>query len=378
MGEINFIDLKRQFKLYEKHIMKSVAEVLSSGQYIMGPQVQKLEDTLANYVGVKNAIGVSSGTDALMLPLMAWGIGPGDGVITPPFTFIATAEIISLLGATPVFVDIDPVTYNLCPAQLKKTLASESWPAGIVPKAVIPVSLYGQVADMDEIIQIAQDYGLKVLEDGCQSFGAEYRGKKSCGLGDAGVTSFFPSKPLGCYGDGGMIFTDDDELAEACRELRVHGQKKRYVHDRIGVNARLDTIQAAVLLAKWPFFREELRARQEIAGRYSESLCNEVGIPAVKEDRSSVYAQYTVRIKPDKGANRNGVADFLKGKGIPTAVHYPVPLHLQKAFSAFSYREGDFPEAEKAAAEVLSLPMHPWMTREEQDYIIKHLKEAVK
>lgn len=378
MAEISFIDLKKQFRLHEEPITKAIAEVLSSGQYIMGPQVKKLEHVLAEYVEVKHAIGVSSGTDALMLSLMSWGIGPGDGVITSPFTFIATAEVISLLGATPIFVDIDPLTFNMSPDRLKETLSLKLWPVGVTPKAVIPVSLYGQVAEMDEISEIAHRYGLKVLEDGCQSFGAEYKCNKSCSLGDAGVTSFFPSKPLGCYGDGGMIFTNDDRLAEDCRSLRAHGQKKRYVHEQIGVNARLDTLQAAVLLAKWPFFGDELKKRTEVAQRYSESLSDDLVVPFIRRDSTSVFAQYTVRIKYNgRPGRREEVASLLKEKGIPTAIHYPVPLHLQKAFSALRYGEGNFPEAEKASLEVLSLPMHPWISVEEQEYIIKYLKEAV-
>lgn len=379
MGNINFIDLKKQYHLYEVNIREAIEEVLAGGQYIMGSQVKELEDTLAKFVGVKHSIGVSSGTDALLLPLMAWGIGPGDGVITSPFTFIATAEVISFLGATPIFVDIDTVTYNISPEQLRETLLSENWPAGIKPKVVIPVSLYGQVADMHEITIIAEEFGLKVLEDGCQSFGAEYRGKKSCSFKDAGVTSFFPSKPLGCYGDGGMIFTDDDGLTEACRAIRVHGQQKRYIHDRIGVNARLDTLQAAILLAKWPFFLGEIEKRREVAERYTSNLKDTVVTPVVKDDRLSVFAQYTVRMPVSLGKEGRGkVVAYLKEKGIPTAVHYPVPLHLQTAFKGLQYHVGDFPQSELAASQVMSLPMHPWLNKSTQDFIIKSLKEAVK
>jgi len=375
---MEFIELKKQYSLLKDKIDSAISEVLTSGTFIMGPAVDELENKLAAFVGTRYAIGVSSGTDALLVSLMAQGISSGDYIFTTPFTFAATAEVIVLLGATPVFVDIDPETLNISPEQLEHTIRKFK-KAGKPVKGIITVSLYGQPADHDEISEIADRYGAWVIEDACQSFGATYKGRKSCNLSDIGVTSFFPSKPLGCYGDGGMIFTQDARLAERCKAIRAHGQTGRYIHEVIGLNARLDTLQAAVLLAKLPGFPDEIRRREIIGKRYTRLLNDYLPVVKVKSDRSSVYAQYTVRIqeKNDPG-RRVKVANYLNKKGIPTAIHYPIPLHLQRSFAFTGYKKEDFIVAEQAAREVLSLPMHPWLTAEQQDFIAESVIEAVK
>ena len=328
-------------------------------------------------MGARHAVGVSSGTDALLLALMACGIGPGDEVITTPFTFIATAEAICLAGAKPVFADIDPVTYNMDVVGLESAI-KERRAAGARLRAVIPVSLYGQCPDMDEINQIAKDYGLGVIEDACQSFGAHYRGRMSCALSDIGVTSFFPSKPLGAYGDGGMIFTDNDEVAKRCLSLRVHGQTGPYYHEMIGLNARLDAMQAGILLAKFVHLEEELEKRERAAGFYAagfKASAPDVITPFVQSDRTSVYAQYTIRITHGR---RDKVAEFMKLRGIPVAIHYPRPIHLQPAFKYLGIGPGSLPHSEKAAGEVMSLPMHPFISEEEQMRVIETVKEALR
>jgi len=340
---VDFIDLKTQQARIRDRIDARIAAVLDHGQYIMGPEVSELEEKLAGHTGARHAIAVASGTDALLIAMMALGIGADDEVITTPFSFIATAETIVLLGAKPVFVDIDPKTYNLDPALLEAAITSKT-------KAIMPVSLYGQCADFDTINDIAGRHGIPVIEDGCQSFGATYKGRQSCNLSTIGCTSFFPSKPLGCYGDGGACFTSDDELAKAMREIRVHGQDRRYHHPRIGINGRMDTMQAAILLAKLEIFPEEVEARQRIGSRYSELLDGIVTTPYIESFNTSVYAQYTVQVE-----NREQVQARLKEAGIPTAVHYPVPLNRQPAL-ACSER---FSRSEHAAERVMSLPMHP-------------------
>jgi len=341
----DFIDLKTQQDLLRPQLEKNMHTVLQHGCYIMGSEVDALEDRLADYVGVKHAIGVGSGTDALLIAMMALGIGHGDEVITTPFSFIATAETIALLGAKPVFVDIDPKTYNLDPSLLEVAITDKT-------KAIMPVSLYGQCADYDAINAIAEKRGLPVIEDGCQSFGATYKGRKSCGLTTIGCTSFFPSKPLGCYGDGGACFTNDDELAKAMREIREHGQDRRYHHPRIGVNGRLDTLQAAVLLAKMDMFDEEVQARGRIGARYTELLGDVVTTPYIEPHNTSVYAQYTVLVK-----NRDAMQEKLQEVGVPTAVHYPIPLNRQPALAC----PDRFEHGEYVAERVLSLPMHPYL-----------------
>ncbi len=364
---VEFIDLKAQYIAYKEEIDKAIGEVMQKAAFIGGEKVATLERELANYTGSKFAISCSSGTDALLLALMAIGIKEGDEVITTPFTFVATAEVISFLKAKPVFVDIDEKTYNIDPKNIEEKITSKT-------KAIIPVSLYGQPADMEEINQIAKNASGKifVIEDACQSFGAEYKGKKSCNLSDIGCTSFFPSKPLGCYGDGGAVFTNDEELAKKILMLKNHGQSKRYEHEVIGLNARLDAIQAAVLLVKMKYFDDEVKKRIELGQRYTKHLKDFVITPFIKEDRTSVYAQYSIRV-PDR---RKEIVNKLKTTGIPTAIHYPKPLHLQKAFEYLGYKEGDFPVAEKVSKEILSLPMSPFLSIEDQDYIIKTLSKA--
>lgn len=348
---------------YKQDIDREISEVLESTQFILGNKVSELENQLAAYVGVRFGIGVSSGTDALLLALMAYGVKSGDEVICPPFTFIATAEVIALLGAKPVFVDIDQKTYNINPSLIEERITERT-------RGIIPVGLYGQAADMDAIYSIAQRRGLFVIEDGCQSFGAIYKGRRSCGLPDVGTTSFFPSKPLGCYGDGGMVFTDNEEISRLIMSLRVHGQEKRYQHKYIGINGRLDPIQAAILIAKFKYLDEEIRLR-ELKGRYYTDKLNDVVItPYIETGNTSVYAQYS--IFTDK---RDGLSKYLNDNGVPTAIHYPVPLHLQEAFSYLGCKQGDFPVSESVSRGILSLPMSPFITQDEQDYVIEKVRE---
>ena len=354
---MDFIDLKSQQARIKSQIDTNIAKVLEHGQYIMGPEVKAFEEQLAQYTGAKHAIGVASGTDALLIAMMALDIGQGDEVITTPFSFIATAETIVLLGAKPVFVDIDPKTYNLDPALLEAAITEKT-------KAIMPVSLYGQCADYDAINAIAEKHGVPVIEDGCQSFGATYRSKKSCNLTTIGCTSFFPSKPLGCYGDAGACFTNDDELAKAMREIRVHGQDRRYHHPRIGVNGRIDTLQAAILLAKMEIFPDEVAARQRIGLRYSELLEGNVIVPYIETGNTSVYAQYTIQVE-----NRDAVRSELEKKGIPTAVHYPTPLNCQPALNSSEH----FQFSEYAAERVMSLPMHPYLGESEVLHVCQSL-----
>lgn len=353
---MNFIDLKAQYKTIEDDVNKRIQNVLNHGQYILGPEVKELEECLADYVGVKHCLGVSSGTDALLIALMALDIGPGDEVITTPFTFIATGETIALLGAKPVFVDVDPKTYNIDPQLIEQAITPKT-------KAIMPVSLYGQCCEADAINTLAQKYKLAVIEDGAQSFGASYKGRKSCSLTTIGCTSFFPSKPLGAYGDGGACFTNDDELAKLMREISNHGQDRRYHHPRIGVNGRLDTIQAAVLLAKMAIFPDEVEARERIGRRYSSLLSRDhITVPYIEEYNTSVYAQYTILVD-----NRDEVQKKLGDQSIPTAVHYPVPLNNQPAMNQ---NELSFPVADDLAARVISLPMHPMLNEQDQDKVV--------
>lgn len=358
---IPFIDLKSQYRALEDNIKSRINKVLEHGQYVMGPEVAELESRLAEYVGVKHCISASSGTDTLMIAMMALGIGPGDEVITSPFTFIATGEMIALIGATPVFVDIDPKTYNIDSSKIEAAITPKT-------KAIMPVSLYGQCADFDAINAIADKYGLPVIEDAAQSFGATYKGKKSCALSTIGSTSFFPSKPLGAYGDGGALFTNDDALAKIMREIRAHGQERHYYHVRLGVNGRLDTIQAAVLLAKMDIFPEEITARNEVADKYNSLLRSKLSTPHIESYNTSVYAQYTILVD-----NRSDVQQKLKDLGVPTAVHYPIPLNLQPAFANLNQGEGSFPISESIAKRVLSLPMSPYL----QDRLIHRIADAV-
>lgn len=372
---MDFIDLKTQYQRIRESVNARIQRVLDHGQYILGSETVELEQKLAEYVGAKHCIGASSGTDTLLIALMAYGIGPGDEVITSPFTFIATGEMILLAGAKPVFVDIDARTYNLDPNLLERAITPRT-------KAIMPVSLYGQCADFDAINEIARRHKLPVIEDGAQSFGARYKSRKSCALSEIGSTSFFPSKPLGAYGDGGALFTDDDELAKVMREIRVHGQDRRYHHPRLGINGRLDTLQAAVLLAKMEIFEDEVEARGRIGARYSELINDafkdvtdtkqQVTTPYVAPECTSVYAQYTIEVEA-----RAKVEAGLKARGIPTAVHYPVPLHFQPVFASLGQGPGSFPVAEKAASRVLSLPMHPYLSEAQQANVVEALFAAV-
>ena len=362
---MRFIDLQTQYQTYQGAIDAAIQEVLQSAQFINGPQVTQLEAELARFVGVDHAVGFSSGTDSLLAILMAWGVAPGDEIITTPFTFIASAEVIALLGAKPVFVDVDPDTLNINPDLLEAAITPRT-------RAIMPVSLYGQCADFDAINSIATRHGLPCLEDGCQSFGALYQGRRSCGLSTAGATSFFPAKPLGCCGDGGMAFTNDATLAEHLRIIREHGQIARYQHTMLGFNGRLDTLQAAVLLAKLPHFEAEIAARQRVADYYRTALEGRVQLPVVRPGQMSVYAQFTIRT-----TQREAVQQQLTEAGIPTAIHYPAPLHRQPVFAHLGYPEEAFPVANQAAEEVLSLPMHPFLSTEEQDRVVYALLRAL-
>ena len=362
---MQFIDLRQQYDHLQSDIQASINTVLNHGQYILGPEVKQLEEQLANFAGTKHCITVANGTDALMVSLMALGIKPGDEVITSPFTFIANGEMIAILGAKPVFVDIDPLTYNIDVSKIKSAITKKT-------KCIIPISLYGQCADMDAINAIADEYHLSVIEDGAQSFGATYKGKKSCGLSTVGCTSFFPSKPLGCYGDGGACFTDNDEIATTMRQIRIHGQEKRYHHSVLGVNSRLDTLQAAILLVKLSVFDQEVKQRMRIGQRYHDLLNKHVKTMHVASTNTCVFAQYTIEVP-----NREAVRNYLEKQKIPTAVHYPLPLNLQPVFAEFIPKDIRFPVAEKAANSVMSLPMHPYLSESEQDDIVKHLIQAL-
>jgi len=361
-----FIDLAAQYRDTRSHIDAGIQRVLDHGKYIMGPEVAEMEAALADYTAGGHCISVSSGTEALLIALMALGIGRGDEVITTPFTFAATAEMIALVGATPVFVDIESDTCNID----VRLIAGKITPR---TRAIIPVSLYGQPADMDEIAALAKKHRLAVIDDAAQSFGADYKGRKSCSLATISCTSFFPSKPLGCYGDGGAIFTEDDALAQACREIRVHGQSERYVHTRIGVGGRMDTLQCAVILGKLHRFDWEVEQRIAIGARYN-ALLDAAGIRRVvqRDDRESVYAQYTVFVD-----NRAAVQAALQAAGIPTAVHYPLPLNRQPAYSNIS-GGGATPRSEAAAATVMSLPMHPYLASDDQDRVVDALAEVLR
>jgi UDP-2-acetamido-2-deoxy-ribo-hexuluronate aminotransferase len=362
---LEFIDLQAQYRTMRDPVNRAIQEVLDSSRYINGPQVKELETALAEFVGCSHAVGLSSGTDALLAILMAWGIGPGDEVITTPFTFIATAETIALTGAKPVFVDVEADTLNIDPARIAAAITPRT-------RAIMPVSIFGQCADLDAINALAAAHGLWVLEDACQSFGAANKGRRSCGMTTAAATSFFPAKPLGGYGDGGMAFTNDAELARQITVIREHGQIAQYRHARLGINGRLDTLQAAILLAKLPGFAGEIQARQEVAARYAERLEGKVRIPEIRPENRSVFAQYTVRV-----ANREQVRERMAQAGIPTAVHYPIPLHHQAVFAELGHAMEAFPNATQASSEVISLPMHPYLTAEQQDLVCQALLRAV-
>lgn len=361
---ISFIDLAVQQDLLRADIESGIARVLKHGQYILGPEVAELEDKLAAYTDAAHCISVANGTDALQIALMALGVGPRDEVISPGFSYIATAEAAMVLGAKVVYVDIDPVSYNMDPDLLETAITPRT-------KAIIAVSLYGQPADFDKINAIAARHGLPVIEDAAQSFGSSYKGRKSCNLSTIGCTSFFPSKPLGCYGDGGAIFTSDPELGKVLRQIARHGQDRRYHHIRVGINSRLDTLQAAILLPKLAILDDELALRQTAAERYGSLFagCNVSGLPVIAEHNTSSWAQYTVRV-----ANRDAIQATLRHAGVPTAVHYPLPLNRQPAVADVN---ANLPHGDRAAQEVMSLPMHPYMRPEDQQKIVDAFRNAV-
>ncbi|MCF8104532.1 MAG: DegT/DnrJ/EryC1/StrS family aminotransferase [Desulfohalobiaceae bacterium] len=389
---VPFIDLKKQQDAIRPALEHNIHSLLHHGQYIMGPEINELETGLGEYLGAKHTITCSSGTDALLLALMAYGIGPGDAVLTSPFTFFATAEVITLLGATPVFVDIDPDSFNIDPEKLEPAvqavqgkdsschpLPAFCWPAitdhrPLTPKGIIAVDLFGLPCDYGRINKIAQKHGLFVIEDAAQSLGAEYQGRKAGALADIGCSSFFPAKPLGCYGDGGAVFTDDDRLAESMRSIRVHGQgDDKYDNDRIGLNARMDSIQAAVLLAKLDLFPQEIELRQQAAQRYAELLapCSMLSAPCVPQGYKSAFAQYSVLARDSTARQRHQTR--LKEQGIPSVVYYPKPLHRQSAFAFLGYNDSDFPVSDNIASRIFSLPMHAYLSRETQETICQCL-----
>lgn len=360
---MQFIDLNRQYKKIRTQVNARIQDVLDHGHYVWGAEIDLLEAALAKYVGAKYCIAMSSGTDALLVALMALGVKPQDEIITTTFSFVASATMNELLGAKSVFIDIDPRTYNIDPAKIEQAITPKT-------KAILPVNLYGQCADFDAINAIAERHGLAVIEDAAQSFGAKYKGRASCNLGTIGCTSFFPSKPLGCYGDGGACFTDDDKLAGLMRQIRNHGQESKYNHVRLGLNARMDTLQAAILLAKLDIFPEEAILRQAVARKYHDALAGSVQAPYIESHNECIYAQYTVEV-PDRPA----VIQALKAQGIPTSVHYPVPIHHQPVFS--SSASLSLPHAERAAHKVLSLPFHPYLEGDEIQLIAETLAHAV-
>lgn len=397
---MEFIDLAAQQQRIRNKIESNIAAVLNHGKYIMGPEVKQLEDRLAEFVGVSHAIGCASGTDALLLALMACQVGPGDAVFTSPFTFIATAEVISLLGATPVFVDIDPQSYNIDPAKLDLAIQavkqndasihptpapytqssvprrspSEDGSSVLNPKGIVAVDLFGLPADYEKIEKIAERQKLFVIEDAAQSFGGALHGKKACAFGNIACTSFFPAKPLGCYGDGGMCFTDDNSAAEIMRSVRIHGKgQDKYDNVRIGINGRLDTLQAAILLAKFDIFAEEINLRQTVANRYTSLLQSNADVlpPAIPSTYLSAWAQYSILAKD--GEHRAALQKNLNEAGIPSAIYYQKPLHLQAAFAYLGYKTGDFAVSEEYADRIFSIPMHPYLSEDEQQKIVKPL-----
>jgi UDP-2-acetamido-2-deoxy-ribo-hexuluronate aminotransferase len=393
---MQFIDLAAQQRRIRDKIEAKIAAVLDHGQYVMGPEIATLEKRLADYVGAKHAIACSSGTDALLMALMAQRVGPGDGILTSPFTFIATAEVIRLLGATPIFVDIDPTTFNMDPAKLELALEAlqkndatisplprtkaplTTPPMTLTPKGIIAVDLFGLLADYEAIGNLAEEHKLFVIEDAAQSFGGEFDGIKACAFGSIACTSFFPAKPLGCYGDGGMCFTDDDSLYDAMESIRVHGKgRDKYDNIRIGINGRLDTLQAAVLLAKFDIFSEELEMRRQVANRYTTMLnfCSNIQLPNVAKGYQSAWAQYSILAENE--AQRSNLQSRLKAAGIPTAIYYPKPLHLQSAFASLGYKKGDFPISEETAERIFSIPMHPYLSEREQQKVAEVFRSVI-
>lgn len=362
---MQFIDLKKQYQYIKEDVLKEINEVLDSGQYILGKKVNELEDVLKNYIGVNSCVAVADGTKALLIALMALDIGSGDEVIIPSFTFIATGSMAALLGAKPVFVDIDPKTYNIDPELIEKAITSKT-------KAIIPVGLFGQCANIDAVNKIAEKYNLSVIEDAAQSFGATSNGRRSGSMTKIACTSFFPSKPLGCYGDGGACFTNDAQLDEKIRWIRVHGQDARYHHKVLGLNGRIDTIQAGVLLVKMRIFDKEVSLREKIGARYTELLKGtDCVTPYIAPGNNHVYAQYSLLVK-----NRESFIEKLQAKGVPTAVHYPIPLHLQLALKQY-YDGQPLPHSEQVAKSIVSIPMHPYLDEETQDFIVEVIKQSL-
>jgi dTDP-4-amino-4,6-dideoxygalactose transaminase len=371
---IPFIDLAAQRRRLGRAVDEAIARVLGHCQFILGPEVRALEAALAEFCGARHAVSCASGTDALLMVLLAQGIGPGDAVICPTFTFAATAEVVALLGATPVFADVEEASFNLDPQSLRSACAAAR-ALGLRPKAVIPVDLFGQPADHERIAAVAQSEGLFVLDDAAQGFGATYRNQRLGAVAHTTATSFFPAKPLGCYGDGGAIFTDDDDLAAVLRSLRVHGEgRDKYDCARIGLNGRLDTIQAAVLIEKLKLFPEEIAARERIARRYSSALADVAIVPHIARGCSSVWAQYTIRVAPPR---REALAAALKTQGIPTAVYYRNPVHRQEPYRRFPIAEGGASVSERLSREVISLPMHAYLDEDTQDRIIAAVRGAL-
>jgi dTDP-4-amino-4,6-dideoxygalactose transaminase len=392
MLSMEFIDLQVQFRRVEPQMRARMDAVLAHGRFIMGPEVAELEGRLAAFCGAAHCVSCASGTEALIMALMAWGIGPGDAVFVPPFTFFATAEAVALLGATPVMVDIDRETFNISVSDLEKAItAVQRRDAALYPipkqavqkqlraRAVIPVDLFGQPAEYDELLPLAKKYALLTLEDAAQAFGAEYRGRKACALGcHVAATSFFPAKPLGCYGDGGALFTEDADLADVLRSIRVHGRgDDKYDNARVGLNGRLDTLQAAILLAKLDVISDEIVARQRVAAMYAERLDAVPGLtlPRVRDGRLSVYAQYCVLIADKK---RDRVSAFLKERGVPVNIYYPRPLHMLRAFHGLGYAPEDMPRALAASRAILALPFHPYMTATDMDAVAGAITEALR
>jgi UDP-2-acetamido-2-deoxy-ribo-hexuluronate aminotransferase len=370
--KIHFHDLHTQYANYKEEIDSAIQKVLNQCQFIMGEEVYQFEQSLSSYLECKHVISCASGTDALLLALMAIDIKPGDEVITTPFTFVATAEVISLLGATPIFADICPYTYTIDPAKIEEKITKKT-------RAILPVSLYGQPSDMDQINELALTFGdqfkrkIYVIEDAAQSLGAEYKGRKSANLSDIATLSFFPTKPLGCYGDGGAVTTNDIELANKIKSLRIHGQTQRYHHQYIGFNCRLDTLQAAILNVKLKYLPDEIKKRADIATYYYALLKNtNVVLPQIKSDRTSVYAQFSIKTK-----HRSEMMEFLNTQQIPTTIHYPKPLHLQACFKYLNHAKGDYPVAEKVSEEILSLPMSAFITRVQQAVVVDGIQAAL-
>jgi len=387
---MEFVDLKTQQHKIRRELDRRIASVLDHGQYIMGPEVFELEAKLAQFVGVKHAVSCGSGTDALLMALMAIGVGPGDAVFTTPFSFFATAEVVGILGATPVFVDINPKTFNLDPGALETAVNAFSGEKehplllrnkelfGLKPKAVIAVDLFGLPAEYDRITQVAEKFGLAVVEDAAQSFGALYHGRKAGSLADVACTSFYPAKPLGAYGDGGMCFTNNDATAELLKSIRIHGMgRHQYDNLRIGINGRLDTLQAAILLVKFDIFPEEIKAREKVASDYSRLLAGNAGfqLPMVARGSESVWAQYSLLAQSH--VQRETMRQRLSAAGIPTAIYYPKPLHLQGAFKRLGHRMGDFLVSEGCAAKIFSIPMHPYLSLAEQERIADLLNREI-